>query len=127
MKLVPAASKKTPAVRILKKWHKVFLVVFAALVVAAVIAVTLVLTLQSSTPADNARTSLVLPRVAITNLSLVNGHTDDDTKDTCVQLGWIPTGVKWVASSGDPGSYMCVQQSSPVNQTVIVNNADTIR
>ncbi|KAL3666803.1 hypothetical protein V7S43_008423 [Phytophthora oleae] len=85
--------------------------------VATVIAVIVVLTQSDDDDSSDdsttitASTLLALPHVAVANLTMVSASSDDDSKDKCVELEWIPTGVDWEASSGSTISYLCMQQS----------------
>uniref|UniRef100_M4C413 Calcineurin-like phosphoesterase domain-containing protein n=2 Tax=Hyaloperonospora arabidopsidis (strain Emoy2) TaxID=559515 RepID=M4C413_HYAAE len=75
-------------------------VVMAGIVAAALAAVT------ASHP-------IVLPHIAVVNLTMVSAASANDTMDACVRRGWTPTGVDWtaVSSSSGPASYLCMQQS----------------
>ncbi|KAG7385685.1 purple acid phosphatase [Phytophthora pseudosyringae] len=99
--------------------RKALLAAAALLAVAAVIAVVVVLVQSddddnsSSDGSTSGTTSslLALSHVAVLNVTLVSSTTADDSKDKCVELQWIPTGVNWAASSGSTLSYLCMQQS----------------
>ncbi|GMF14541.1 unnamed protein product [Phytophthora lilii] len=96
--------------------RKAFIAVIVVLAVAA--AVTLIVVLTQSDDDDSndtntlvSTTSLALSHVAVMNVTMVSATTEDESKDKCVELEWIPTGVDWVTSSGSTISYLCMQQS----------------
>ncbi|POM57339.1 Hypothetical protein PHPALM_38162 [Phytophthora palmivora] len=109
--------------------RKVIIAAIMVVAIAAVITVIVVLT-QSDDDDDSSNDTtlttnlLALTHVAVANVTMVSATTDDDSKDQCVDLEWIPTGVEWTASSGDTISYLCMQQSVEANSTEDVGSVD---
>jgi len=112
-----AASPPT-GLRAISTSHKAFIAVILALAIAAVVTVIVVLVGSDGDSDDDSASSTVattnslqLPHMAVANVTMVSATSDDDSKDRCVELDWIPTGVEWTASSGSTISYLCMQQS----------------
>ncbi|KAH7479700.1 putative inactive purple acid phosphatase 29 [Phytophthora ramorum] len=118
MSSTPYEAVPSKGFRAISNRHKAFIAGAVVLVVAAVITLSVVLTqsdddnnTSDDSTAVTTSNSLMLPQVAVANLTMVSATTDDDSKDRCVELEWIPTGVDWVASSGSSIWYLCMQQS----------------
>ncbi|KAG7396656.1 purple acid phosphatase [Phytophthora boehmeriae] len=111
----PDQSKRSQGLRGISNRRKFGIAVIVALAVAAVVTLSIVLTRSDDNDAEDDASAmtnaLTLPHVAVGNLTLVNAKTEDNSKEQCLDLGWIPTGVDWVASSGSAFYYLCMQQS----------------
>ncbi|CAI5709143.1 unnamed protein product [Hyaloperonospora brassicae] len=115
----PRRTKRCPPFS--GKYRKAIIGGIAVVVVAAVIVLIVVLATSDDDDNESANVSvivadepLVLPHVAVANLTMASAASTDDTLDACVQRGWIPTGVDWAAASasGSAVSYLCMQQST---------------
>uniref|UniRef100_A0AAV1UHA3 Calcineurin-like phosphoesterase domain-containing protein n=1 Tax=Peronospora matthiolae TaxID=2874970 RepID=A0AAV1UHA3_9STRA len=98
-----------------------------AIALAAAITLIVVLTTsdddESTDPLVAGSAPLVLPHVAVANLTMVSAASTDRTLEACVQRGWIPTGVDWaaaVSASSGPLWYLCMQQSIQGEETDVV-------
>ncbi|KAG2521688.1 hypothetical protein JM18_006487 [Phytophthora kernoviae] len=126
-------SKRFQALRAISNRRKFFIALIVVLALVAVITLSIVLTQSDESSEDSGDSdddvssttnSLILPYVAVGNLSLVGAKTEDNSKDQCLDLGWIPTGVDWVASSGGTIYYLCMQQSVEATDEEDVGSVD---
>uniref|UniRef100_M4C416 Calcineurin-like phosphoesterase domain-containing protein n=1 Tax=Hyaloperonospora arabidopsidis (strain Emoy2) TaxID=559515 RepID=M4C416_HYAAE len=103
-------------------------VIAGIVVIALAAAITLIVVLttsdddESTEPLVAVSDPIVLPHVAVANLTMVSAASTDRTLEACVQRGWIPTGVDWaaVSASSGPASYLCMQQSIQGVETDVV-------
>ncbi|KAK1947731.1 putative inactive purple acid phosphatase 29 [Phytophthora citrophthora] len=115
----PVPDKERRSLTNRRKWIIAGAIIVA---VAAVVAVIVVLTQSddddsSDSTTITATTLLALPHVAVANVTMVDTSSEDESKDKCVELEWIPTGVELMASSGSTISYLCMQQSVEATET----------
>ncbi|KAG3119237.1 hypothetical protein PI125_g2185 [Phytophthora idaei] len=119
------------ALRSMTNRRKALIAAAAVVTVAAVIAVIVVLVNSDDDDSSSddsttitATSLLALSHVAVTNVTLVSATSDDDAKDSCVELEWIPTGVEWAASTGTTSSFLCMQQSVEATSSEDVGAVD---